>query len=243
MFEDALRFPWNGEQNVETLLIGGVLTLLGFLFVPVLFVYGYLVRTVREVSAGDTDAPPAFDEWGDLLVDGIVAFAISIVYAIVPALAIAVAAVSFFVPVVVVDGGGGPTGPSSGIFAVGGLLLALLVLSLAVLLSLAAAYLFPAAIAMFARTGRFGSAFSPRELRTVATDRRYAVAWLVAVGISVLAQIVGSVVAATGIGILLVPFFVFYGYVAGAYAIGVGVSDIDVPGRADEDARTGQAAV
>lgn len=240
MFEDALRFPWTGEKKVETLLVGGVLSLLGFLFVPLLFVYGYLVRVVRQVAAGDTDRPPVFDEWGDLLVDGVVAFAISLVYLLVPAIAVAVAAFLFLVPITVVEGG---AGPRTGLLAAGGLLVALLVLSVTLLLLLAALYLFPAGVAAFARTGRFGAAFAPRDLRTVAGDRRYATGWLIFVAIGILAQVLSGAVAATGVGGLLVPFVLFYGNVAGAYAIGAGVADIDLRDEADEDATASQPAV
>ncbi|GGN89795.1 DUF4013 domain-containing protein [Haloarcula pellucida] len=240
MFEDALRFPWNGEKKVETLLVGGVLSLLGFLFVPLLFVYGYLVRVVRQVAAGNTEAPPVFDEWGDLLVDGVVAFVISLVYLLVPVIAIAVAAFLFLVPVTIVEGG---TGPRTGLLAAGGVLVALLVLSVTLVLLLAALYLLPAGVAAYARTGRFGAAFSPGDLRSVAGDRRYAIGWLVFVAIGVLAQLLAGAIAATGVGALLVPFVVFYGNVASAYAIGAGVADVDIASETDEDATTGQPAV
>ena len=38
MLEDAIKYPWTGEQKLETLVIGGVLGLLGILFIPSLFV-------------------------------------------------------------------------------------------------------------------------------------------------------------------------------------------------------------
>ncbi|MBX0294336.1 DUF4013 domain-containing protein [Haloarcula nitratireducens] len=244
MLEDALRFPWNGEKKGETLLVGGLLSLLGFLFVPLLFVYGYLVRVIRQVAAGEPERPPVFDDWGELLVDGVVAFVISLVYLLVPTVAIAFVGGLFLFPVIVVEGSAaGAVGPRSGLLAVGGLLLALLALSASFLLLLAAAYLAPAGVAAFARTGRFGAAFSPSHLRTVGGDRRYATGWLVAVVVGFLAQVVAGAVGATGLGALLVPFVLFYGSVASAYAIGVGVSELGLTAETDEESTASQPAV
>lgn len=218
MLEDALRYPWQGEKHVETVLVGGVLSLFGVLLVPALLVYGYLVGVIRAVGAGD-DVPPVFENWSDLLVEGVVAFLISLVYALVPAAAVTLAVASVIVPVTVVDG---PGAGGDGV-AVGGLVLALLVGSVALVVLVGALYLLPAAIAAYAVTGRAGAAFSPSTLRAVGTDRSYAVAVLIAVLVALLAQIVGGLVAATVIGALLVPFVTFYGNVASAYAIGTGV--------------------
>ena len=241
MFEDALRFPWNGDRKLETLLIGGVLLLLSPLLVPVLFVYGYLVRVIRRTDVGDTDEPPVFSEWGELLVDGVVGFIISLVYFLIPTAVITIGAVLFFIPVGIAGSSVGDAG--GGIIAAGGAVIALFVVALSVLLSIAAMYLVPAAVAAFARTGRFGAAVSPSVLRPMLTSRRYATGWAVAVAITLLAQILGGAVSATGIGVLLVPLVTFYGNVAGAYAIGRGVSDLEMETSVDEDAATSQPAV
>jgi len=242
MFEDALRFPWNGEKKIETQAIGGVLTLLSVLFVPILFVYGYLIRVIRQTASGSVEEPPAFNDWGELLVDGLVGFVISMVYTLIPGIIITVAALVVFgsfgiVGSAAADSGGG------GILAAGGVLAALVIVLVSVVLSLIAVYVVPAAVAAFARTGEFGSAFSPSVLRPMLTDRRYMTAWAVAVGIAILAQIAGSVVSVTGIGAVLVPFLTFYGSVAGAYAIGVGISEMDIFGSSDEETPAAQAAV
>ena len=240
MFEDALRFPWQGEDKLETIVIGGVLTLLGVVFVPILFVYGYLVRVIRLSAEDDIDAPPSFGEWGELLVEGLVGFVISLVYVAIPAIVVTVGVVLFFVPVTVVGSGAGDAG--GGALAAGGLLLAITVFVLSGVLTLAAAYLVPAAVAAYARTGRFGAAFSPSTVRPIVTSRRYAIGWLVAVAVALLAQIAGSTVSLTGIGAILVPFLTFYGNVAGAYAIGSALRDLP-PVTDGPDAPAGQPAV
>ncbi|MEF8973981.1 MAG: DUF4013 domain-containing protein [Haloarcula sp.] len=239
MLEDAIRYPWNGEQKVETILIGGVLSLLGVFFIPVLFVFGYLVRVIRAVSDGDDEVPPVFDEWGDLLVEGLVAFLITLAYSLVPLVVIGLAIASFVLPFSVVTTAAGE--PTPGI-AVGGVLLALVVAFVTILVSLGFAYLLPAAVAAYAVTGRVGSAFSPGTLRAIGGSRTYAVAWLVAVAIGIGAQVVGGFASVTVIGAVLVPFVSFYGNVAGAYAIGTAVREVPAVGAESERTTTGSAA-
>jgi len=241
MFEDALRYPWNGDDKLETLLIGGVLVLLGVFLIPILFVYGYLIRVIRQTAVGNLAEPPVFSDWGDLLVDGVVGFVITFVYFLVPTIVVSIGAVLFFVPVSVVGSGAGDTG--GGIIAAGSVLIALTIVALSLLLTVAAAYLLPAAVAAFARTGRFGAAFSASTLRPIVKDREYATAWVVAVAIALLAQILSGAVSATGIGVVLVPFISFYGYVSGAYAIGLGVSDMDLEAVTKDDDAASRPAV
>ncbi|EMA02023.1 Protein of unknown function [Haloarcula vallismortis] len=231
MLEDAIRYPWNGEQKVETILIGGVLSLLGVFFIPVLFVFGYLVRVIRAVTDGDDEVPPVFEEWGDLLIEGLVAFLISLVYSLVPLVVIGLAIASFILPFSVVTTTGGE--PSSGI-AIGGLLLALVIVFVTVVVSLGAAYLLPAAVAAYAVTGRVGAAFSPGTLRAIGGSGTYAVAWLVAVAIGIGAQVLGGLASATVLGAVLVPFVSFYGNVAGAYAIGTAMREVPALGLESE---------
>ncbi|MDS0283192.1 DUF4013 domain-containing protein [Haloarcula onubensis] len=241
MLEDALQYPWTGEQKVETLAIGGILSLLGVFFVPMLFVYGYLVRVIRQVSSGDTDTPPAFDDWEELLVDGLVVFGISLVYFLVPSVILVSGLLVWLVPVGVGIGVGGNGG---GALAAFGVLASMAFTILGLLTLLAASYLVPAAVAAYARTGQFASAFSPATLQTVGTDESYAVAWLLAVVIGFLAQVVGGALTLTFVGAVLVPFVTFYGNVASAYAIGAGVADTPlVTDTRDSESATGQPAV
>jgi hypothetical protein len=236
VFEEAIRYPWKGEEKVETIVIGGLLSLFGFLLLPMFVVYGYLVRVMRQVSDGDVEAPPVFDECEELLVDGLKMFVVTLVYSLVPTAVLALAVLSWVVPVAVSDGSG--TALSGAV----GLLVGLVVLLGAVVISLAAAYLLPAAVAAFALTGRVGAAFSPTRLRSFGGHREYAVAWLVALVVTLLANFVAGAVSATVVGALLVPFVTFYGMVAAAYAIGDGVSDVPVVENDEETASVGQPA-
>ena len=239
MLEDAIRYPWNGEQKVETILVGGVLSLLGVFLIPVLFVYGYLVRVIRAVSDGDDEVPPVFDEWGDLLVEGLVAFLISLVYSLVPLVVVGLMIASFVLPFSVVTTASGE--PMAGL-AVGGVILALVVVAVTLVVSLGAAYLLPAAVAAYAVTGRVGAAFSPGTLRPIVGSQIYAVAWLVAVGVTIGAQLIGGVASVTVIGAVLVPFVSFFGNVAAAYAIGTAMQEVSAVGPEPETPAAGSVA-
>jgi hypothetical protein len=232
MFQDAINYPRNSDSAVKNVAIGGILLFLSFLFVPALAVFGYVVRSLRYVLDG-VEEPPVFDDWGDLLTDGAKAFAIGLVYSLVPAVIAAVAVLASGATL-----GLGGNGTGSGL-AVG--LIALVAALLVFVVSLVAAYVVPAAIVAWVRTDSLSAAFSPTELRVLAFSKTYATGWLVAVGISLLAGVVIGVLNAVLIGALLAPFITFYANVAGAYAIGTAVREM--PAIDDgSDAPSGQPA-
>ncbi|HMT20325.1 MAG TPA: DUF4013 domain-containing protein [Promineifilum sp.] len=66
----ALRFVIEDKQWISKIIIGALLTALGFLIVPALIVQGYVVKIIRQVMGGDWDGLPEWDDWGKLLGDG-----------------------------------------------------------------------------------------------------------------------------------------------------------------------------
>lgn len=220
MFEDALRYPSEGDDALTTIAIGGVLGLLGFLILPAIVVLGYLVRVIRDVHADEDAPPPAFEDWEGLLVDGFKALVITFAYTLVPTLLVVAAVVPVFVIAGVSSGGGGTTNF--------GAVIALVVLAIGLvglLLLLAAIYLVPTALATVASTGRLGAAFSPAELRAVGGSGTFVTGWLVALVVTLLVGFLEGILAATIVGLLAVPFLNFYGDVAAAYALGAGLPD------------------
>ncbi|WP_276250493.1 DUF4013 domain-containing protein [Haloarcula rara] len=232
-FEDAIRYPWTGDRNVERIAIGGLLGMFGFLFVPILFVYGYNLRVLRNVMAGETETAPAFDDWGALLGDGLSAFVIGAVYFGVPFLLVAVGWIASFFAFFAGAGIGGDGAASAG--ALLGFFGLFVVQLLAGVLFLVAGYLLPGAVAAYVRTDTLGAAFSPSTVRTIVTNRDYAIAWLFAFAINMLAGLATNVAMVTIVGILFVPFISFYGQVACTYAIGRGVAEIPLDGDSDEE--------
>lgn len=225
MFEDALRYPREGDGVVERIAIGGVLGILSPLVVPALALFGYLIRVIESVDAGDDHVPPPFEDWEGLIVDGLKAAVIGIAYGLVPSVIFTLAVLAFLLPVATSDG---PTGWVAGAL---GLVVGLVVILLAAIVSLAFAYVLPAGLVAFARTGRLDAAFSLATIRRIATHGDYAAAWLVAFVISVGADVIAGLLVLTTVGAVLVPFLAFYGAVASAYAIGGGVRDASLPDR------------
>ena len=225
MFQEAITYPRDSDSAVKTIAIGGALLFLSFLVVPTFFVFGYLVRTLRAVLNGEAE-PPVFDDWGALGMDGLKVFAIGFAYSLVPA-AIALAAVFASGATLGLGNGGSGSGLAVGLIV--------LVAALAVtVISLAIAYVLPAAIVAYARTDSVAAAFAPDELRRFALSRTYATGWLVAFGISLVAGVLIGVLNAVVIGAVLAPFVTFYANVAGTYAVGTAVREMPAIDTGDE---------
>ncbi|MDS0222032.1 DUF4013 domain-containing protein [Haloarcula sp. S1AR25-5A] len=202
--EDALTYPMENDDWTVTVLIGGIFSLLSFLIVPSFLVSGYLVRAVRERVQGATQ-PPTFGDWDELLVDGIKAWAIGLVYMLVPLVVLGVTVGGSLLTIL----SGTDAGMGAGLAGlVGGLLITFV-------LSLVFGYVATAAIIHFACTGELGAAFDFGTLRKLVLSPEYATPWLVSVALFIAANVVvnlfnvipfiGSLVA-----VVLSPFATFY---------------------------------
>lgn len=200
--EDSLTYPTEGDDWLVTVLIGGVLTFLSLLVVPMFLVSGYLVRAIRANLDGEPE-PPAFGGWGELFVDGIKAAVIGFVYMLVPLIVMSVTVGG----AVLAMATGGEAGAVVGI---GGMLLGLL---LSFVLSLLFGYLSAVGLVNFAREERLGAAFDVGVLRDVGLDTGFAVPYLVSVGVLVVAGIVASIPV---IGFFLGVFVSFYALIVAA---------------------------
>jgi hypothetical protein len=224
--ERVVTYPTNSDDWLKTVLIGGALTLFSFLIVPAFFVYGYVLRVLRDGIEG-TEEPPVFDDWGTLLKEGVVAFVIVLVYQLIPLLV-------FFLTVggsLAAIASGSEAGAGVGIVGLfGGL-------ALSTLLALAFGYVTLIGLANYAHVGTLGSAFDLDLIRSVATDRAYAIPWLYGVGVFLAAAIVASVLGIVPfVGAIAGVFVTFYGQVAAAWVWGKGFGDATgIGGDADAD--------
>ncbi|WP_247005676.1 DUF4013 domain-containing protein [Halorientalis litorea] len=206
MIERALRYPTESDEWLQTVAIGGVLTLFGFLLFPLFLVYGYAVRVVQERTA-DTPEPPVFENWGALLVDGLQVWVVSIVYLLVP---LVVGAVTIGGSIAAMATGTN-AGVATGLAGLGIGLLATTALSLLF------GYVAVAAIVNFARTEEFGAAFDFEVIRAVILDRDYAVAWLVSVAVLILAGAIAGVLNSIPFpGAIISAFVGFYALIVAA---------------------------
>ncbi len=229
-FEDAVNHPRQGDDPWRTILIGGVLGLLSFLVVPVFLVLGFYVRTLRA-AIDHEHSPPAFEEWGDLFVDGITAFVVGFVYLVIPA-----AVFGFSVGGIVMSA------VLTGDVGFGTIAGALAGFSLSFVLGLVAWYMLPAAIANAVHEGRIGAGFAFGTLRGVLLSGTYAVAWLMAFGLFIAGGVVTSMLSVIPpLGFIAGAFVNFYVGVAAFYLYGRAFAETD-SSVANPEAPAGQAA-
>ena len=215
MISESLSYLRESDEWVKTTLIGGVLLFVSFLVFPIVFVYGYAMRVLRNTMRDD-DTVPVFDDWGAMGVDGLKAAVIVFAYGLIPGIV--------FTALMFLGGGlgmftGSNAGAAAGIFVMlaGGLV--------ALVLGLVAAYITPAALMNYAEKGTVGAGFDTRTIRTVATNRKYFNGWLYAfvigLGVTVVFGVI-NVVPLLGQLVTFVagPFVYFYMSVAMAYIFG-----------------------
>jgi len=235
MLSEAINYPRTGENYERTLAIGTVLTIFGFLLIPVLPVLGYLLAVLRRTAKGEVDAPPVFEDWETLFVDGIKVFVVGFVYSIIPAIVLTVFAGGAALAIASGNGMGRAFGALG---AFGGLLLALV-------LALAFAYLVPVALVRMALDGRIGSAFAFGEFVPVLTNGRYATGWLLALLVSLVVGAVASLLAAIPIlGWIVTAIISFYAWMTVTYIYGTAyaAASEEIEGNQAEPADRGAAA-
>lgn len=213
--ETAVNYPRQGEDPWRTVLLGGVLGLLGFLLIPVVFVLGYLDRTLKAAIADDPE-PPRFDDWGDLFADGVRMFIVGFVYFLVPTVVFGMAV-----------GGIVLQAALTGDVGLGTVFGALAGFSLSFVLWMAAWYVLPVALANVVYEDRLGVAFAFGDLRPILLSGTYAVAWLLALGLFIVGGIVVSVLSVIPpLGFIAGAFVNFYVAVAAFYLYGRAFTEV-----------------
>lgn len=187
MLGEALSYPRRGDGWLKRIGIGGLLLIFSWLIIPGILLYGYLVR-VSHSAALDEETPPAFDNWGGMLVDGLKYIVISIAYFIIPYIV-------YFVAIFALSGSG------SGISAV-----ALVVMLIALLLMVIAAYILPVAITNFALHDSLGAAFDFGTVFNAAFSGRYFIAVVLAVIVGFILSIISGILLI----VLLAGIFVYF---------------------------------
>lgn len=197
---DALTYPTEHDDWIKTVLIGGGLSIFGFLLLPILPVYGYLVRVIRHTLAGDPQ-PPTFGEWEELFIDGLQALVISVAYLIVPG----IVGIVTFGGAVAAMATGSRGGAAAGLAGLG------LGFLLTFVLTIVFGYVAVAALVNFAREERIGAAFDVATLRGIVTDGDYAIAWGLSVVVFIGAGIVTSLLNVIPfLGAIIGAFVFFY---------------------------------
>ena len=77
---DAAKYPSNDFKKV---IILGILIFISFLIVPAFLALGYIFRSLKW-SIAEVDELPEFEEWGEMLIDGLKVFMVQLAYFLVP---------------------------------------------------------------------------------------------------------------------------------------------------------------
>ncbi|MFN8482921.1 MAG: DUF4013 domain-containing protein [Anaerolineae bacterium] len=202
LFDDA---NW-----IVKVLLGGIFTLLSVFLIPIPLVLGYQVGTIGLAARGENRVPD-WTDWGGVYVRGLLAFVIQLVYAI---------------PAIIFACCQGATQGLMGQSAQGGdpnAAIGLFVACFACLnfiFSLLAAIIAPAGIIRWVQRGDFGAAFNLGSVFALIRDNagNYAIAFLVSLGLSIAAVLVGSLLCGIGIPFLLFVALVISGNLYGQVA-------------------------
>jgi len=220
MLEDGLSYPVNGDGALGRIVIGGLLGLGSFLIFPVFLLMGYLVWVLDGAARG-REEPPAFENWGEMLVDGLKATAVSVVYGIAP--------FAFVFLSIFVIAGSGASGSDTAAGILGGIgVIGILVSILAMFVLY---YLIPAALTNMAIEDSFGAAFDFGTIKQAVLSVDYLVAWLIPFLLAAVMNVIVFGLALTIVGLVVVPFLQFYVQVAAFYMFGVAFGktvDVDV---------------
>lgn len=181
----SFTFVFEDEQWITKILIGAAILLLGTVFswvllIPLILAFallgGYMVEIMRNVMRGDLSELPEWDDWGQLIADGLKVVVIGIVYS----LPIIIISVCLSIPM--------------GIFAedAEGLstLIGLFLSCFAILYSIALSIVLPAAIAFYAADDDMSAAFRFGDVFRFAGDNLST--YLITFIMSWVANLIGS---------------------------------------------------
>jgi hypothetical protein len=209
------RFPMQGPNWQSRFLVGTALLLAGCVIpiVPGLFVSGYLLLVMRRAIQGEEPELPAWQEWGQLIVDGLRATAVGLVY-FLPALVVIIAsftayfAGSFYFPLAASTA----ADPNEAfatmmLMLFGSMGVMFLGMFLGTLLSLLGAALLPVALAHFVAQDKVSAAFRLRQWWPVLWGNKltYFIGWVLAGGLMMMLYLAGMMTYYTLVLCCLLP--------------------------------------
>lgn len=200
MLNEALSFPTDGDDWQEPFLFGSLL-LLGSFFVGITVIplYGYYLRVIDAGRTGSRDLPQ-FEDWEELMVDGIKMFAVNFIYAGVPGIAAMI--LGFFTLFGIGFGVAAESGAVMAVVLVMGGLLTLIAGGLWLVGSLVA----PAALAHMRAEGDLGAALDFRTVLGIAKNADYLIAVVLAMAVGGVVSIVGVVLSLFLVGLPILFF-------------------------------------
>jgi hypothetical protein len=196
-FAKAFSFVFDDEDWVTKIVIGGLVSLIPI--VGELLLLGYMIAIARNVIRGNPQALPDWSDFGQMLVEGLFAFIINLVYA----LPILIVVCVLWLPAMVV---GGALGDNGDVGVIGGLASCCFGV-FAFIYGIAMAWFFvPAAMGRYADTGDFMSALRFGEI--LALTRANPIVYLMVLLVTMVAGFVASFgVILCFVGVLFTGFY------------------------------------
>jgi hypothetical protein len=161
----SFTFVFEDDAWLTKILIAAAIILLGVLFswlllIPAILaaalINGYMVEIIRKVVGGNLDELPEWDNWGDLIVDGLKVIVIQLVYAL-PAI---ILSVCLAIPMAAISDN------AEGLSVFLSVVLSCFLILWAIVVSI----VLPAATAVFAATNDLGAAFRFGEVFALVRD-------------------------------------------------------------------------
>lgn len=160
----SFTFVFEDDAWITKILIAALVLFLGVIFSWVLLIplilavallNGYMVEIIRRVIRGQVDGLPEWDNWGDLIAEGLKVLVIQIVYA----LPIIIASFCLIIPAAAAESSEGLS-----------VFLSLILGCFIVLWAIAITIVLPAATAIYAATGDLAAAFRFGEVFALVRD-------------------------------------------------------------------------
>ena len=212
-WQQVLAYPFRDPNWGNKLLVGSAVMLAGMIVpvVPTLFVMGYFARLLRQVIADGEWRLPEWDNWGQMLTDGLKLLGASLVYSL-PAIVLMIVAYGlWFVPSFMPFFQAGIDESQAGTLVaafMGAFMLGWVLMHLATLLGLVALLFQPPAMAHMVAKGSFGAAFRIREWWRIvrANWAGFALAFVIAAGLGMAVYAIMGVLYMTLVLCFLMPF-------------------------------------
>lgn len=214
-FTSIVSYPFE-EDGPTQMLIGGVLTLLGVLLLPLFIVFGYYYEVMHDTIKGKT-VPPKFttDNIVRLSIKGVGVFSILIVYGIIW---LGVVSMSFIIlepPIGAAAQGDLDPQPIFIVLIIGGITAAIL------------GYLANASFISYTANDSIVSAFSPKNIITIILSGRYLIMNLILGIFTLMFFIVSFIISEIPIiGQIVSPFILFPVFVIIWHALGTVGNDL-----------------
>jgi hypothetical protein len=183
-------------------------------FIPLvggLLISGYELRVLKENAREDKHTLPEWDNLGGLFMDGLMIFIIRFLYMLIPFILIVAAYLPMIVSLIVSAGFASSDSETlktiSGITALGGSVIFIILMIVAIIVTFVMAFLLPMALGIYASTGSIFSALNPFTVigKVLYNFVSYIVIFLVTFVLGFIMAIAGLIT-----GGILMPPAVFY---------------------------------